>query len=250
MSGPMDYLVGLPVLCRIDEDGRMSLTVYAEDLVEAIAEDGASDDDRALAERFLEGGTAFDCVPTGAELPPIDGAKPELVDDGRGLIAALKKRWDGLPGRIAPHIALHDVRLELEALATGGHPPCNDPGCREHGIAASNRRQSEFYATHDRTVAARPDEDDEDAGSTIGDYYAAGEPAPDVRQVMRSIDCPTCGAKRSEYCRVPATGAPCVEHAGRYQAAFAAGLLPLQDPRPPARHHVCVGDCPVHGSGS
>ena len=38
------------------------------------------------------------------------------------------------------------------------HPVCSDPGCRLHGIAASNRRQSEFYAANDRTVEARPDE--------------------------------------------------------------------------------------------
>lgn len=35
----------------------------------------------------------------------------------------------------------------------------NDPNCPEHGIAASNARQSEFYARNDRTIDAGPDEE-------------------------------------------------------------------------------------------
>ena len=38
------------------------------------------------------------------------------------------------------------------------HPVCDDPACPQHGVAASNRRQSEFYAARDRTVDAGPDE--------------------------------------------------------------------------------------------
>ena len=40
-------------------------------------------------------------------------------------------------------------------MTADDHPVCNDPGCHTHGIAASNARQSEFYATHDRTIDAR-----------------------------------------------------------------------------------------------
>lgn len=38
------------------------------------------------------------------------------------------------------------------------HEPCADPACPQHGVAASNARQSEFYARNDRTIDARPDE--------------------------------------------------------------------------------------------
>jgi hypothetical protein len=50
----------------------------------------------------------------------------------------------------------------LPRLASGmyfgeeAHPAgdCNDMGCKYHGVSASNRRQSEFYAKNDRTVEA------------------------------------------------------------------------------------------------
>lgn len=32
---------------------------------------------------------------------------------------------------------------------------CNEPACPIDGIAASNRRQSEFYRNNDRTIDAR-----------------------------------------------------------------------------------------------
>jgi hypothetical protein len=40
-------------------------------------------------------------------------------NDARALVVALKQRWDGWPGRIAPHIALDDVRQELRGLLGG-----------------------------------------------------------------------------------------------------------------------------------
>lgn len=48
----------------------------------------------------------------------------------------------------------------LAPLVDEDHDPadCSDPGCPAHGIAASNARQSDFYAANDRTVDARPDE--------------------------------------------------------------------------------------------
>ena len=45
---------------------------------------------------------------------------------------------------------------------TEQHEPCTDPACPQHGIAASNARQSEFYANNDRTIVAGPDEDEPD----------------------------------------------------------------------------------------
>lgn len=35
------------------------------------------------------------------------------------------------------------------------HPPCADMECYLHGVSASLRAQSEFYAKHDRTIEAR-----------------------------------------------------------------------------------------------
>jgi hypothetical protein len=116
MMAEGQYLVGLPVGVSIDADGQVTLEVYAEDLVEAIAEDGATAEHRDVVSAFLAGGTAFRGI--------------------RHLTAA----------------------ADAPAADPDDHPVCSDPGCRLHGIAASNRRQSEFYAANDRTVEARPDE--------------------------------------------------------------------------------------------
>lgn len=49
----------------------------------------------------------------------------------------------------------------------------------------------------------------------------------DAREVMRTLDCSDCGVVRGQYCIKP-NGAPTTEHSGRYEAAVAAGLLPLR----------------------
>lgn len=55
-----------------------------------------------------------------------------------------------------------DLPEDLLRMSIDYHPecagvahadPCTDPGCAEHGVAASNRRQSEFYADNPRTEA-------------------------------------------------------------------------------------------------
>ena len=46
---------------------------------------------------------------------------------------------------------VHDRIAQYEADKP--HAPCADPDCRQHGIAASNARQSKFYAANPRTDA-------------------------------------------------------------------------------------------------
>lgn len=53
-----------------------------------------------------------------------------------------------------------------------------------------------------------------------------------VREVIRRQLCTTCGAEPGTYC---GDNALKTEHATRYQAAVAAGDLPLVDPNPPRR---------------
>lgn len=52
------------------------------------------------------------------------------------------------------------------------HEPCNDTACPQHGIAASNARQSEFYARNDRTVVAGPDEPEFRVPAYTGEDYS------------------------------------------------------------------------------
>lgn len=66
-----EYLVGLPVGVAIDADGRVTLTVYAEDLGVALSEDDATPEHIAAAEALLANGTALNVVTTVlAEEPP------------------------------------------------------------------------------------------------------------------------------------------------------------------------------------
>lgn len=59
------------------------------------------------------------------------------------------------------------------------HPPCADPTCREHGVAASNARTSAFYAEHPRGEPSQ------------------WEAAP--RTGSRVVDCPGCGSETVVY---------------------------------------------------
>lgn len=71
MMAEGQYLVGLPVGVSIDADGEVTLTVYAEDLVEALGEDDATEEHRDAASSYLTRvGTAITAyVPVTATTP-------------------------------------------------------------------------------------------------------------------------------------------------------------------------------------
>jgi hypothetical protein len=65
------HLVGLPVGVHIHPDGSIEVTLYAEDLTAALAEEGATPEQIDAASRFLDRGTALTAThPTAQPQPP------------------------------------------------------------------------------------------------------------------------------------------------------------------------------------
>jgi hypothetical protein len=63
------HLVGLPVGVHIHPDGSVEVTLYAEDLTAALAEEGATDAQLAAASAFLDRGTALAATHYRAPIP-------------------------------------------------------------------------------------------------------------------------------------------------------------------------------------
>lgn len=93
------YLTGLPVGVEVLDNGELRLTVYAEDLVEAIAEAGAPADHRLRAAEFLALGTALTATHPEPELGVLERlvAAEQAVHAARAALnaAALACREDG-----------------------------------------------------------------------------------------------------------------------------------------------------------
>lgn len=89
----------------------------------------------------------------------------ELTVYAEDLTSALRKDEDAPAEHVEAASRFLDAGTALSAthvvVDRTAHPPCNDPGCPQHGIAASNARQSAFYAANDRTIDARPDDEEE-----------------------------------------------------------------------------------------
>lgn len=200
------YLVGLPVGVHIAEDGTVTLTVYAEDLVSAIAEDDATEEHRDAASRFLNAGTA---LTVGAPVP-----------------------FDAVAAAHQPE--------SLRDFPAGGQWRCS---CGSSGTT-KDRRPVDGHADHvarvRRELADEPPLDHIER-ATASNLALAEELRAEARgggvtsvqwtarEVMRTLPCDDCGVGADMYCRGP-RGVDTTEHAARYQAAVDAGLLPLKDP--------------------
>jgi len=99
------HLTGLPVGVEVLGNGDLRVTVYAEDLVEAVDEDGATADTRLRAAEFLARGTALVATHLPAPLTPLEAfAEAELahgharirLDDAARAARAAGHSWADL----------------------------------------------------------------------------------------------------------------------------------------------------------